>query len=107
MHAGVGRDALPAEEETQEIARGDRLDLGAQTLDRVVVDTSEQPALAPFIRDRSRREAAAHGEAFGLKRRERAAMSPGSSPSGAASALSVTGPRPSAAAQDLDQGLVV
>ena len=107
LHARVGRDALPAAEEPQEIARGDRLDLGAQTLDRVVVDTSEQPALAPFVRNRSRREAAAHGEAFGLKRGSAPAMSPGSSPSGAAGALSVTGPRPSRRPRDLDQRVVI
>ena len=49
LHARVGRDPLPAKQEAQEIARGDRLDLGAQTLDRVVVDAGEQPALAPFV----------------------------------------------------------
>ena len=54
LHACVGRDPLPAEQETHEVARGDRLDLGAQALDRVVVDTGEQSALAPFLRDRRR-----------------------------------------------------
>ena len=71
LHARVRRDALPAEQETQEVARGDRLDLGAQSLDRVVVDPGEQPALAPFVLGRVRREAPAHDEAFGLKRRKR------------------------------------
>ena len=50
LHARIRRDALPAQEETQEVARGDRLDLGAQSLDGVAVDPGEQPALAPFVR---------------------------------------------------------
>jgi hypothetical protein len=38
------------EEEAQETARGDRFDLGAQTLYRVIVNSREQPSLAPFLR---------------------------------------------------------
>ena len=49
LDLGIGRDALPLEEEAQEIARRDRLDLGAQPLDRVAVDAGEQAALAPFV----------------------------------------------------------
>ena len=49
LHARIRRDALPGEQEAQEVARGDRLDLGAQALDRVAVDAREQPALAPFL----------------------------------------------------------
>ena len=71
-HARIGGDPLPVEQEAQEVARGDRLDLGAQALDRVVVDAGEQPALAPFVRVRRvRREPPAQGEAFGFERRER------------------------------------
>ena len=44
-----GDDALPLEEEAQEVARGHGLDLRAQPLDRVVMDAGEQPALAPFV----------------------------------------------------------
>ena len=72
LHAGVGRDALPAQQEPQEIARGDRLDLGAQTLDRMPVDPGQQAALAPLVRGRRRGEAPAQREAFGLERGERA-----------------------------------
>ena len=71
FHLGVGRDPLPAEQEAQEVARGDRLDLRAQSLDRVAVDACEEPALAPFVRHHTRREAAAHGETFGFERQER------------------------------------
>ena len=49
LHPRVGRDALPVEQEAQEVARRDRLDLRAQALDRVAVDAREQPALAPFL----------------------------------------------------------
>ena len=96
LHARIGRDALPAEEEAQEVARGDRLDLGAQALDRVAVDPGEQPALAPFVRGRCRREAPAHGEAFGLERRERGRDLRRARARAAPPARSrVTGPRPS------------
>ena len=49
LHLRVGRDALPVEQEAQEVARRHGLDLGAQPLDRVTVDAREQPALAPFV----------------------------------------------------------
>ena len=62
---------LPGEKKTKEVARGHRLDLGSQTLDRVMVDARQKPALAPFVVCRIRREAPAHGEAFGFKTRER------------------------------------
>ena len=66
----IGRHALPLEEEAQEVARGHGLDLGAQPLDRVVMDAGEQATLAPFVARRARREAAAHGEALGFQRRQ-------------------------------------
>ena len=55
----IGRNALPLEKKAQEVARGHGLDLGAQPLDRVVMDAGEQAALAPFVGRRARREAAA------------------------------------------------
>ena len=67
LHACIGGDALPAEQKTHEVARGDRLDLGTQALDRVVVDARKQPTLAPFVSACLRREAAAHDEALGLE----------------------------------------
>ena len=70
LHARLGRDVLPAEQEAQEVARRDRLDLRAQPLDRVAMDARQQAALAPFVLGRAGREAAAHGEAFGLQGRE-------------------------------------
>ena len=66
----IRRHALPLEEKAQEVARGHGLDLGAQPLDRVVMDAGEQPTLAPFVARRTRREAAAHGEALGFQRRQ-------------------------------------
>src|SRR5262249_31375637 len=71
FHARTGGDVLPGEEEAQEIARRHRLDLRAQALDRVMMDAHEEPALAPFLRERAGGEAAAHGEAFVFERRER------------------------------------
>ena len=62
---------LPGEQETQEVARGDRLDLGAQTLDRVVVNAREQPPVAPLLGIGARGKPPAHGETFGLQRFER------------------------------------
>ena len=49
LHARFGCEMLPGEQEAQEIPRGDGLDLGAQPFDRVVVDSREQPAVAPFL----------------------------------------------------------
>src|SRR5205085_5622476 len=48
-HAALLRDALPFEQKAQEIARRDRLDLGAQALQRVAMDAGEEAAFAPFI----------------------------------------------------------
>src|SRR5262249_56541174 len=49
LHARVGRDALPGQQEAQDVARRDRLDLRPQPLDRVAVNAGEQSALAPFL----------------------------------------------------------
>ena len=67
----LGAHVLPGEQEAQEVARGDGLDLGAQALERVVVNAGEQPPVAPFLAVRAGREATAHGEPFDLQRRER------------------------------------
>ena len=40
-------DVLPAREESEELRRGHRLDFPAETVERVVVDAREQPAVAP------------------------------------------------------------
>ena len=65
--------ALPGEQEAQEVARRDRLDLGAQATDRVVVNAREQAPIAPFLGVAAWGEAAAQGEAFDLQRDERRA----------------------------------
>ncbi len=68
FHAPIRGNALPFQQEAQEVARRDRRDLGPQTLDRVAMDSSEQTALAPFgFRFASRRESALHRETFSLQ----------------------------------------
>ncbi|MDL1863549.1 DDE-type integrase/transposase/recombinase [Betaproteobacteria bacterium PRO7] len=69
--ARLGRDALPFEEEVQEVARLDRLDLLPQPVHGVAMDAREQAAFAPFARARRRREATAHDRAFGFERDQR------------------------------------
>jgi hypothetical protein len=59
-------DVLPAQQEAHEIAGGDRFDLLAQAMQRVMVDAGEQPAFAPFIR-RARREGSTQHEALVLQ----------------------------------------
>ena len=63
--------ALPGEQEAQEVARGDRFDLGAQTPDRVVMNAREQTPVAPFVGVGAGGEAAAQGEALDLQRDQR------------------------------------
>ncbi len=41
-------DVLPVQEKTHEIGGADRLDLGAQAVERIAVNAREQPAVAPF-----------------------------------------------------------
>ena len=72
FHARVGTGVLPGQQEAQEIAGRHRLDLGAQALDRVVMNARQQPPLAPFVDDNTGRESSAQCEAFALERRERA-----------------------------------
>ena len=61
---------LPAEEEAHEIGGADRLDLGAQPVQRVAVDACEQRAVAPFERRLTRREASPQHDAVGLEQQE-------------------------------------
>src|SRR5262249_60844550 len=68
LHARIGRHALPGQQEAQEIARRDRLDLCPQALDRVAVNAGEQAALAPFFAAGGGRETPTHGEALGFER---------------------------------------
>src|SRR5204863_1046461 len=49
LNAALLRDALPFEQEGQEIARRDRLDLGAQALQCAAMDAGEEAAFAPFV----------------------------------------------------------
>ena len=71
FHARIGGEALPRRKETKEVACGNRLDLGTQPLDGRMMNAREQPPLAPFVRRRSRREAAAQRKAFAFERRKR------------------------------------
>jgi hypothetical protein len=43
------RHLLPCKQESEEISRSDRLDLGAQALDRIMVDAGKQSAVAPLV----------------------------------------------------------
>ena len=61
------RHPLPGEQEAQEVARRDRLDLGAQPLQRVAVDARQQAALAPLVARGIRREAPAQRKPFRLQ----------------------------------------
>ncbi len=65
--------ALPGEQEAQEVACGDRLDLGAQAADRVVMDAGEQPPIAPFLRVAAWREAATQRKTLDFQRGQRCA----------------------------------
>ena len=100
---------LPGEQEAEKIARGDGVDLRAQAPDRVTVDAGQQAAVAPLLVVGARNEAPSQDCAFRpptppARRSQRA----GSSPSGAVSAVWVTGPRSlQPAAQDFDQRLLL
>ena len=67
FHTCVGQNALPTEEETEEIARRDGLDLGAQSTHGVSVYAREQAALAPLLRCCVRAKASPQREALGLE----------------------------------------
>ena len=73
LHASCGGDALPLEQEAQEVAHLDGLDFGAQTFDCVAVNAREEAPLTPLAGAASRlgSELAAHREAFSLQHRQR------------------------------------
>ena len=63
---------LPAEEEAHEIRRADRLDLGAQPVQRVAMNAGEERPVAPFERPVSPgREASAKHHAVRFEQQER------------------------------------
>ncbi len=65
------RDVLPAQQEAHEVLRGDRLDLGAQAVERVAVDARQQAAVAPLLVAVADAEAPAHRHAaFALQERQ-------------------------------------
>jgi len=66
------RHLLPRKQEPEEIPRRDGLDLGAQTLDRIVVDAGKQPAVAPLFVIDALNEPSAQNRALDLQCRERA-----------------------------------
>src|SRR5712671_2812256 len=64
------RYLLPCKQEAEEVPRSDGLDLGAQALDRVMVDAGEQPAVAPLFLVESLNKSSSQNGAFDLQRRE-------------------------------------
>ena len=67
LHPAFGRDALPLEQEAEEVTCFNGLDLGTQSFDGVAMDASQQAAFAPLaFRRGARSELAAHREPFGL-----------------------------------------
>ena len=62
---------LPAEQEAHEIRRTDRLDLGAQPVQRVAMDAGEQRPVAPFELGLAGREASAEHHAVRFEQQER------------------------------------
>src|SRR5262249_39717862 len=57
-------------QETQEVPRSDGLDLGAQALDRIMVDACKQPTVAPLLVIESLNKSSAQNGALDLQRRE-------------------------------------
>src|SRR5579883_1545877 len=68
----VLRHPLPGKQKAQEVARRNRLDLGAQALDRVMVDAGKQPAVTPLFVIDSLNKSSTQDRAFDLQGRERA-----------------------------------
>ena len=63
-------DVLPREQEPHEVRLRDRLDLGAEALQRGAMNPREQPAIAPLFFDPARRKPAAQHHAIGLEREQ-------------------------------------
>src|SRR5690606_29699782 len=68
----LGIHALPAEQEAHVLREGDRPDLRAQPIQRVAMDTGEQPAIAPLEHVALRRAAAVQYTPLRLERELRA-----------------------------------
>jgi hypothetical protein len=66
------RHLLPCKQEPEEIARSDGLDLGAQALDRIMVDAGKQSAVAPLVVIDSLNKPTSQNGALDLQSRERA-----------------------------------
>ena len=58
---------LPGEQEAQEVARRDRIDLRAQAADGVMMDARQQPPVAPLLVVDARQEAAAQDRALAFE----------------------------------------
>ena len=105
--ARLRADALPVEQEAQEIARRDRIDLRAEAADRVTMDARQQPAIAPLLIVGARDETSAQDRAFGFERDQRARRRPRLEPE--RRRQRALRDRPQAfepAAQNFDQGLL-
>src|SRR6266436_7248545 len=66
------RYLLPCKQEAEEVPRSDGLDLGAQALDRIMVDAGKQPAVAPLLVIESLNKSSAQNGALDLQCRKRA-----------------------------------
>ena len=98
---------LPGEQEAQEVAGGDRLDLGAQPPDGVVVDAREQAAVAPLLVIDAGQKPPAQDRAFALQGHQRTADRLRlEAERGGESGLRHRAETFEPAAQDLDQRLV-
>src|SRR5204862_7141201 len=64
------REALPLEQEPQKIGSRDGFDFLPKPVERIAMDTREQPALAPFGDRDAAGEPAAQRKSFVLERRE-------------------------------------
>ena len=107
FHPRLCRDALPDREKAKEVAGGNRLDLGAQALDCVLMNSREQPALAPFFRGSLGGEPAAQRKAFGFQRGKGGEDVSWRQPQRTRKCVGPRGPLPlQAAADDLDEGFV-
>src|SRR5258706_5862919 len=70
LHLIFAGDVLPVEEETQELGRADRLDLGSQLVERVAMDAGEQPPVAPLQRHGAGSEPAAQDATLRFEREQ-------------------------------------
>jgi hypothetical protein len=59
--------ALPRKEEPVKLLWRNRLDLGAQPVNRQPVNAREQPAIAPLLFSSARTESSAQDEPFGFQ----------------------------------------